>query len=143
MPGGRPSTSARPDMTDPTLDRGTVAAPWHPGAVAGDPHASGAVLVSLSGATLFATMSVGATIVLGRVTDELIVPAFETEGDRSGDPRRGARHHDRRAAAGHRCVGRRFFGGVTVVPDGGDVAHPHRRHVPGRAALVPPDPPDR
>ena len=70
-------------MTDPTLDRGTVlrrgvrvlwrAIRTHPAPF----------IVSVSGATLFATMSVGATIVLGRVTDELIVPGFEDEGDRS------------------------------------------------------------
>ena len=34
-------------------------------------------VISVSGATLFATMSVGGTWVLGRVTDRVIVPGFE------------------------------------------------------------------
>src|SRR3546814_11300781 len=34
-------------------------------------------LVSVTGAALYAVLVVGATIVLGRVTDDLIVPAFD------------------------------------------------------------------
>ncbi len=41
--------------------------------------------VSLVGATLFAVMAVGGTIVLGRVTDDVLTPAFEApEGVRGG-----------------------------------------------------------
>ena len=90
-------------MTDPILDRRTVlrrgirvlwrAIRTHPAPFT----------VSVSGATLFATMSVGATIVLGRVTDELIVPAFETKATGQAMPRRGARHHGRGPAPGDRC----------------------------------------
>ena len=36
--------------------------------------------VSVTGAALYAVMAVGATIVLGRVTDEVVVPAFEPDG---------------------------------------------------------------
>lgn len=38
--------------------------------------------ISVTGAALFAVMAVGGTIVLGRVTDDVLVPAFEGELDR-------------------------------------------------------------
>jgi len=100
-------------MTDPTLDRGTVlrrgirvlwrAIRTHPAPF----------IVSVSGATLFATMSVGATIVLGRVTDELIVPGFEEKA--TGQAIRGAVLAIMIVALLRAIgvVGRRFFGGVT------------------------------
>lgn len=46
--------------------------------------------VSLVGATLFAVMAVGGTVVLGRVTDDVLAPAFETEGVRRGAVALGA-----------------------------------------------------
>ena len=60
----------------------------------------------------------GATIVLGRVTDELIVPGFETQATGRGDPRRGARHHDRGAAPGHRRGRPPLLLRRDLVPDG-------------------------
>jgi ABC-type multidrug transport system fused ATPase/permease subunit len=38
--------------------------------------------VSVTGAALFAVMAVGGTIVVGRVTDDILTPAFEQGGDR-------------------------------------------------------------
>jgi ABC-type multidrug transport system fused ATPase/permease subunit len=69
--------------------------------------------VSLTGASLFAAMSVGATIVLGRVTDELIVPGFETKA--TGTAIRGAVLAIMVVALLRALgvIGRRFFGGVT------------------------------
>ncbi|MGH9273247.1 MAG: ABC transporter ATP-binding protein [Acidimicrobiales bacterium] len=40
--------------------------------------------VSVTGATLFAFMAVGGTVVLGRVTDDILTPAFEQGGDGVG-----------------------------------------------------------
>src|SRR4051794_37765754 len=100
-------------MTEPTLDRQTVlrrgvrvlwrAIRTHPGPFA----------VSLAGATLFAFMSVGATIVLGHITDELIVPTFED--DPTGTTVAAAVVTIMVVALLRAVgvIGRRFFGGVT------------------------------
>ncbi len=42
----------------------------------------GPFTISVTGAALFAVMAVGGTVVLGRVTDDVLVPAFEGELDR-------------------------------------------------------------
>ncbi|MCP5027710.1 MAG: ABC transporter ATP-binding protein [Actinomycetia bacterium] len=44
----------------------------------------GVFAVSVTGATVFSVASVGATMVLGRATDEVVVPAFETGQTDSG-----------------------------------------------------------
>jgi ABC-type multidrug transport system fused ATPase/permease subunit len=69
--------------------------------------------VSVTGATLFATMSVGATIVLGHVTDELIIPGFRTRA--TGTAIRGAVLAILIVALLRAIgvIGRRYYGGVT------------------------------
>jgi ABC-type multidrug transport system fused ATPase/permease subunit len=69
--------------------------------------------VALAGGTLFALMSVASTVVLGRVTDRLILPAFRTGVDRGvvfGSMAAIMIVAFLRAIG---VVGRRFFGGMT------------------------------
>jgi ABC-type multidrug transport system fused ATPase/permease subunit len=111
-----PSASPRPDTADPdesvvvghgVLRRG-VRVLWRSVRLHPVPFA-----VALAGATLFATMSVGATIVLGRVTDELIIPGFETRA--TGTAIRGAVLAILIVALlrAFGVIGRRYYGGVT------------------------------
>ena len=71
------ATSQEPVPVDPrgTLRKG-VALLWH--AIRTHPRPFS---IALGGATLFALMSVLSTVVLGRVTDKLILPAFSTGVD--------------------------------------------------------------
>ena len=84
-------------------------------------------LVAVTGAALFAVMSVASTIVLGQVTDDLIVPAFANPPDEGATSGTGSAHLvSGRAIAGAALaimtvaflraigvVGRRYFGGMT------------------------------
>src|SRR3546814_18413824 len=57
-------------------------------------------LVSVTGAALYAALVVGATIVLGRVTDDLIVPAFDGGEVSHGAVVGGVRSEERRVGNG-------------------------------------------
>jgi hypothetical protein len=59
--------------------------------------------VSVAGATLFAVMAVGGTVVLGRVTDDILTPAFQPGPD--GGVGRGTIATGRWPSAACRCTG--------------------------------------
>ena len=57
-------------------------------------------VISLVGATIYALAAVGTTVILGNVTNEVIVPAFTAGTTRRAGPRRGAGAARRRLAPG-------------------------------------------
>ena len=98
---------------------------------------------SVAGSSVFALTSVLGTIVLGRVTDDIIIPAFNGRrrehddlGRRDRD-RRGRVHPQRR---GHHAA---VLRGHDRGGQHGDAPPPDRRPLPRRAAVVPPRAHDR
>ena len=103
----------------------------------------GPFAASVTGSSVFALTSVLGTIVLGRVTDHVIIPVVRRRRREQHDLGRRDRDRRRRVHPQRRCHRPALLRGHDRGREHGDAPPPDRRPLPRRAAVVPPRAHDR